>query len=288
MTISIITINFNNRDGLERTIESVLCQTYSNIEYLVIDGNSTDRSKEVIEKYKDRISYWVSESDSGIYNAMNKGGMKATGDYLLFLNSGDTLYNENVIEYMAHQFADVDIVMGYIYSEFEKKVCYDDVKFPLTFWDFYKSCPIPHPASFIKRDLYKSLLYDESFRIVSDWKFFLQAVIFKNCSYKMIPYVVTSFEDGGLSSNSVLCKEERNKVLSELFPERVLLDYFKFTNGEGYNDSDYDTLFITIRKYNYASIVYFLSLLIVRFISFFKMNASFSRKLPLFWKSKHI
>lgn len=288
LKISIITINFNNKKGLERTIESVLQQTYQNIQYIVIDGNSTDGSKDVIEKYKDRISYWVSEPDSGIYNAMNKGGMKAAGDYLLFLNSGDTLYNENVIEYMAHQFGNVDIVMGYIYSELEKKVCYDDVKFPLTFLDFYKSCPIPHPASFIKRDLYKSLLYDESLRIVSDWKFFLQAVIFKNCSCKMIPYVVTSFEDGGLSSNNVLCKEERNKVLSELFPERVLLDYFKFTNGEGYNDSDYDTLFVTIRKYNYASIVYFLSLLIVRFISFFKTNASFSKKLSLFWKSKHI
>ena len=91
LKISIITINYNNKSGLEKTIESVLQQTYDNIEYLVIDGNSTDGSKDVIKKYKHRISYWVSEPDSGIYNAMNKGGTKATGDYLLFLNSGDVL-----------------------------------------------------------------------------------------------------------------------------------------------------------------------------------------------------
>lgn len=288
LKISIVTINYNNGVGLNRTIESVVSQTYPFIEFIVIDGNSIDGSKEVIEKYKDRISYWVSEPDSGIYNAMNKGGMKATGDYLLFLNSGDSLYNTDVIEYMVHRFNDEDLVMGYVFSELSKKICYDDVRFPLTFLDFYKSNPIPHPSCFIKRDLYQGLLYDESLRIVSDWKFFLQAVIFKNCNYKMIPYVVTSFEDGGLSSNNVLCKEERNKVLSELFPERVLLDYFKFTNGEGYNDSDYDTLFVTIRKYNYSSVIYLLALMVVRFISLFKTNASFSRKLSLFWKSEHV
>lgn len=288
LKISIITINYNNKSGLEKTIESVLCQTYDNIEYLVIDGNSTDGSKEVIEKHKHRISYWVSEPDSGIYNAMNKGGTKATGDYLLFLNSGDVLYNRNVIEYMVHQVGNEDIVMGYVYSESSKKICYDDVKFPVTFLDFYRGNPIPHPSSLIKQDLYKSLLYDENLRIVSDWKFFLQAFIFRNCTYKMIPYVVTSFEDGGVSSDLELCKKEKNKVLNELFPERLLLDYFKFLYGGGYNNSDYDKLFVTIRKYNYSSIIYLLALMVVRFISLFKTNASFSRKLSLFWKSEHV
>ena len=86
MLYSIITINFNNCDGLRRTIESVVNQTNDNYEYIVIDGGSTDGSVDVIQKYSDRISYWVSEKDDGIYNAMNKGVRHAHGDYCLFLN----------------------------------------------------------------------------------------------------------------------------------------------------------------------------------------------------------
>ena len=97
MKISIITVNYNDKDGLEKTIKSVLNQENTVFEYLVIDGNSADGSKDVIEKYKDKIDYWVSEPDSGIYNAMNKGILAATGDYLLFLNSGDWLYENDSI-----------------------------------------------------------------------------------------------------------------------------------------------------------------------------------------------
>ena len=97
MKISIITVNYNDKLGLEKTIKSVLDQENVVFEYLVIDGNSNDGSKDIIEKYKDKINYWVSEPDSGIYNAMNKGIRAATGDYLLFLNSGDWLFENNSI-----------------------------------------------------------------------------------------------------------------------------------------------------------------------------------------------
>ena len=95
LLISIITINYNNKSGLSRTIESVINQTYSNIQYIIIDGASTDGSKKIIKKYEHHISYWISEPDSGIYNAMNKGVDKAVGDYLLFLNSGDYLHGKH-------------------------------------------------------------------------------------------------------------------------------------------------------------------------------------------------
>ena len=93
MKLSIITINYNNREGLKRTIESVVNQTFTDFEWILIDGGSTDGSKELIEQYSNRFSYWVSEPDNGIYNAMNKGLRAAKGDYLQFLNSGDRLYN---------------------------------------------------------------------------------------------------------------------------------------------------------------------------------------------------
>ena len=98
MKLSIVTINLNNVAGLHETIISVLNQSSADLEYIIIDGGSTDGSAELIKEYSDRIYYWVSEPDSGIYNAMNKGIRKASGEYLLFLNSGDALASDNIVE----------------------------------------------------------------------------------------------------------------------------------------------------------------------------------------------
>src|SRR4051812_11860469 len=95
--ISIITINYNDKEGLRSTIDSVITQSFRDFEFLVIDGNSSDGGKEVLEEYKSHIDYCVSEPDTGVYNAMNKGIRAATGDYLLFLNSGDVLYNNDIL-----------------------------------------------------------------------------------------------------------------------------------------------------------------------------------------------
>ena len=97
MKISIITVNLNNRDGLQKTIDSVVSQTFKDFEWIVIDGGSTDGSKELIEQYADHITYWVSEPDKGIYNAMNKGIKVSKGEYLFFLNSGDWLWEPNTL-----------------------------------------------------------------------------------------------------------------------------------------------------------------------------------------------
>ena len=106
--ISIITVNFNDKIGLERTLESVFSQNFRNFEYLVIDGGSNDGSKELLEKNSEKINYWVSEPDKGIYNAMNKGISVAKGEYLIFLNSGDHFKNENSLE-IAQKYLDKDI-----------------------------------------------------------------------------------------------------------------------------------------------------------------------------------
>ena len=108
--LSIITINYNNFEGLNRTLKSVINQNLKNFEYIVIDGGSTDGSKELIEKYADKISYWVSEPDRGIYHAMNKGIVKASGEYLLFMNSGDLFYNNFILNEVIDDISKYDLI----------------------------------------------------------------------------------------------------------------------------------------------------------------------------------
>lgn len=281
MKISIITINFNNRDGLKNTIESVVNQTYNDIQYIVIDGGSTDGSAEIIKEYTNRINYWVSEPDKGIYNAMNKGFDAAKGEYCLFLNSGDTLHQDTTIETVVKSDLQSDLIMGLVEYVPSKRIGYKDVKYPITLLNFYKGAPVPHPATFIKCHLLNRFRYDENLKIVSDWKFFLQTIIIEGCSYNKLDLVVTDFLEGGISGNRDLAELERQKVFEELFPYGVRLDYVQFLNGNGYNETDYDRFFIKLKDYRYSKAVYSLSVLLVRFVSLFKSSAKFARKFPL-------
>jgi glycosyltransferase involved in cell wall biosynthesis len=169
MKLSIITVNLNNAKGLLKTIKSVYTQTYEEFEYILIDGGSEDGSINMIEKYTDKITYFTSESDNGIYEAMNKGVKKAKGEYCLFLNSGDWLVNDSVLEEAFCVFPDnIDIVYGNINVDGLVK------KYPgyLSF-NYFLFDSLPHPASFIKKSLFNQYGgYDEGLGIVSDWKFF--------------------------------------------------------------------------------------------------------------------
>lgn len=218
LKISIITINYNNSEGLKETIQSVLNQDYPYIEYIVIDGGSTDGSKEVIASYKNQIHYWVTEPDKGIYNAMNKGIKAASGDYLLFLNSGDFLIDEQVIKGAVAMGMREDLVSGnMIFHERNENWCPPD---SLTFKTFYEGT-IPHPTTFIKRSLFDKVgLYNESNSVVSDWEFFLLATCKFNCSYRHIDHYITRFLCDGLSSdpkNMERITSERSKVLNTYF-----------------------------------------------------------------------
>jgi len=220
--ISIITINYNNKAGLQRTIESVAGQTVKNFEFIVIDGNSNDGSKEVLEKYADEFTYYCSESDLGIYNAMNKGIRIATGQYLLFLNSGDSLYDSLVIETIENQISeDHGIYYGdIIYDEItqQKRVSFPD---ELTFNFFYEA-NLSHQASFIKRSLFEDLFYyNEDFKIASDWEFFIYAICKANITYKHLNILVTTYDATGISSNlenHSIMNQERAISLSKYFP----------------------------------------------------------------------
>ena len=225
--ISIITINYNNAKGLENTIISVLNQKYENIEYLVIDGGSLDSSDTIIAKYRSQLDYWVIEADRGIYNAMNKGIEKSTGDYLLFINSGDCLINNNVLQQAIDSGITQDLVYGnmqFIKFDVKREWILPD---ELSFLTFYSST-LPHPCTFIKRQLFDMIgLYNENLIIASDWEFFMLAVCKYNCSYKHIDLFITVFDEEGISSdpkNLDRINNERLTVLTKHFP-RFLKDY---------------------------------------------------------------
>jgi len=248
---SVITINFNNKDGLRKTIESVVNQTYKNFEYIIIDGGSSDGSLDVIREYANKISYWISEPDNGIYNAMNKGILKSKGEYLQFLNSGDWLVDNNVFEKLFNEKLACDLLYGNIIMvkpDGKFQINYGQKGNEITFYTLYRET-INHPSAFIRRGLFLEYgLYDEQLKIVSDWKFFLIAFGLNksNIIYKNIE--VTYFDTSGISSSQYkLAQSERNKVLSDLVPGPILADYKK-------NELDSRNLTL-IRKYSLTSIL---------------------------------
>lgn len=276
--VSIITINYNNKVGLKKTIESVIKQDFNSFEFIVIDGGSTDGSYDVIQEYKNCIDYWVSEPDKGIYNAMNKGIAIAKGEYCNFMNSGDCFYDNSVLRSIFSNKREelCDIIAGNTYWT-------EWVKAPSNItMDFMFNGTICHQCAFIKRYLLLKHYYDENLKIVSDRKFFIQALIFENCSYEAIDVNVVIYDLNGYSSNNrTLSDLEYQQVLEELIPSRILADYGKKKIGPLYGHTYYEKLFIEIGKRQYRIIVYSFVVLLIRFISIFKKSARFIFLYPI-------
>ena len=217
LKLSIITINYNNLEGLKRTVESVVNQTWQEFEYIFIDGGSSDGSVEYIESQREHFDYWVSEPDTGIYNAMNKGIVKATGEYLLFLNSGDHFYSTHILTENHHHLKNFDLIyfdLIHVGATFSKVVSYPC---ELVFSDLVFDT-LPHQATFIKKKMFDDFgLYDESLKIVSDWKFFILALFKQHCSYQKVNTTLVVFYLDGLSS-SIDYSAENSQVLQSNFP----------------------------------------------------------------------
>ena len=224
MKLSIITVNLNNRDGLQKTIDSVVSQTFKDYEWIVIDGGSTDGSKELIEQYADHFTYWVSEPDNGIYNAMNKGIRVAKGDYLQFLNSGDYLCDRTTLEKCLTSQDNADVIYGNLYltdSGTSQLRTYPD-KLTLR---FFLNDTLCHNATFIKRDIIQQEYYNEHNKLVSDWEFFLSQAI-KNKTFSHINEPVIYYDMQGISSSSQqIVEEERQQVIAKTYPQMLLEDY---------------------------------------------------------------
>ncbi|GAA4883844.1 glycosyltransferase family 2 protein [Flaviramulus aquimarinus] len=220
MKISIITINYNNLEGLKKTVNSVKSQTYTDFEYLVVDGGSTDGSADYLESHNAMFDYKVSELDNGIYHAMNKGVKKANGEYVLFLNSGDYFYSSKVLEENHLQIKEQDIIYFNLQVIEGNKTFIKEYPDLLSFSYFVKDT-LPHPATFIKKDIFvRTEFYKEDFKIVSDWKFFMDAICRYSVTYRHVSKPLSTFLIGGMSSdpkNSVIKQNEIKEVLNTYY-----------------------------------------------------------------------
>ena len=237
MVLSIITINRNNAVGLEKTIRSVAHQTCGEFEYVIIDGASTDNSVEVIKSYEKEIGslQWLSEPDTGIYNAMNKGIKMARGKYIQILNSGDCLASDDVTERMLANLEKVgrpSILYGNMIKAKSGRRDIVDKCFAgkdITLYGMYTGT-LNHSPAYISRDLFdKYGYYDESLKIVSDWKWYLEAIVLGDVRPIYTDINVTLFDMTGISETNIpLLKEERRRVLEALIPMPVLSDYDRY------------------------------------------------------------
>lgn len=282
MKLSIITINYNNAEGLRKTMESVLAQTYTDIEYVIVDGASTDGSVDVIRELATRPTIkWISEKDKGIYNAMNKGIRMATGEYIQILNSGDILFDANVTLRMIEQLEQtnsqreepIGILYGNMIKEYPdgrrvKDSCGGGDYTPESFYYFYRGT-LNHDCAYIRKDLFEKYgLYNEQMKICSDWEWYVRAIVLGGEKTVYTNIDVTVFDMTGISEsngkNRDIIVKERREYLESILPAAVLRDYDMFSLPiEQYR---------RLKKYHLWGVVYFVERV------FFKMEKWFSKR----------
>ena len=264
MKLSIITINYNTASGLRKTLESVGAQTCQELEHVIVDGGSTDGSRELIEQYADTAKYpikWVSEPDAGIYNAMNKGIRMATSEYIEILNSADWLYDDKVVEKMLQALEEKqypDIMYGNMIKLYPNgnrvDTCGSNLYTPKSFLYFYKGT-LNHNCAYIRRSLFdKYGLYDEQMKICSDWKWYVDAIALGDVVPMYVNINVTYFDMNGVSEsggkNADLIQKERREHLENVLPKTILNDYDQFA----FPVLQYQRL----KKYHLWGLVYFI------------------------------
>ena len=280
MKLSIITINYNNAEGLKKTLASVAAQTYRDIEHIIVDAASTDGSVDVIRDYEsaNRSSVqpltivWSSQKDKGIYNGMNIGIQRATGDYIQILNSGDLIASLDVTERMMVALDSLNaqrstlnegaagILYGNMLKSYDGKTiihrdtCGGDMYTPESFLYFYKGT-LNHDCAYIRRDLFEKYgLYNEQMKICSDWEWYVRAIVLGGEKPVYTNIDVTIFDMNGVSEsrgkNADVIKRERREYLEKILPPAVLRDYDMYA----FPITQYQRL----KKYHLWGIVYFM------------------------------
>ncbi|MCL2844407.1 MAG: glycosyltransferase [Chitinivibrionia bacterium] len=239
--LSIITINLNNKDGLVNTAKSVVTQTWTDYEWIIIDGGSTDGSVDVIKEYAektDKLVYWCSEPDGGIYQGMNKGIAKANGEYCWFLNSGDCAYKNTTLEEIFANEFDEDIIKGILVME-KKGQDYNEIwdsafhisrsqrKLPVSDKEtrgpiYWVSETLPHQATFTKTAFMRKL---GCFDLEGDVGFFMFAMVKNNATVKYLPLKFAFFEDCGVSNSAGFAKKSKERRI-RLYKKYFLLPYW--------------------------------------------------------------
>lgn len=214
MKISVVTVCYNSEKVIEKTVQSVITQTFDDFEYIIIDGASTDKTLEIVNKYNDKISKIISEKDGGIYDAMNKGIANASGDYIVFLNADDVFLHENVLKLAAEKMND------------GKALYYGDLVFLEKFTgklnnrrqnnvNYIYLCGgmLFHPAIFASKKLFEKVgKFDTKYRIVADYDWVIRALVQFKASCKYLDMPITVFADGeGASSNPKNQEKHKNE-----------------------------------------------------------------------------
>ena len=271
MKLSIITINYNNLEGLKRTYESVVSQTCQDFEWIIIDGGSTDGSKEFIEEHQAQFAYWCSEPDKGIYNAMNKGIVKATGEYLNFMNSGDCFYDEHTLEKVFSQELMADLVYGdwiRVYPDHEEyKAAPPKAFYATVFFD-----NVCHQAMFIKCNVLRQRGYDDNMYILADWKRWIEMSL-DGQTFQYIPLTICRFEATmGLSETVSEQHSRERERLYDLMPVEISRQIKKYNklylqNWE-YNNNPiiYDTIRIASKGSSYKTKLIHINLSIIKIL----------------------
>jgi glycosyltransferase involved in cell wall biosynthesis len=225
--ISIVTVVYNEKDYLEETIQSVLNQSYKNVEYIIIDGGSNDGTVDIIKKYEDRINYWISESDGGIYDAMNKGINIATGKFVGFINANDLYYpgTLNILAKAIHKY-DFDYTFGPV-DIIDKNSNILDTAFPIPVASMLKDrllkIPSPHQSFFIKKDILNIIgSFDIKYKLRADYDMMLRVTDYSSKVW-VFDKAVAQFREGGASSS-----------LATFFENISLLKRYNVTLGKRY------------------------------------------------------
>lgn len=217
--LSIITVNYNDAKGLRETYKSIAAQTFRDFEWLIIDGGSTDGSKDFLLEHQAETAWCCSEPDGGIYNAMNKGVEHADGKYLLFMNSGDSLFEPTTLEKVFDKTPDADVLYG-DWREIQpmrlRKTCRSPKHVS---YHYFATRPICHQTAFIRAALLKQSPYDETYRICADWAKWVE-LSRDGCSFLYVPVTVCNYRRDGISYHAKeQLQEEHKRILKEFYDE---------------------------------------------------------------------
>lgn len=224
--ISIVTVSYNAVLSIEQTIQSVINQTYPYIEYIIIDGGSKDGTVDIIKKYEDKIAYWVSEPDKGIYDAMNKGIRVSRGYWINFMNSGDRFFDFNVLDrlFLEKNYTGVDIIYGDRISEYSFGSFY---QMPKALSHLNTCFPIFHQSTFVRSEIMKKYEFDLKYRISGDYAFFYKAYYGgKMFLYINLPISICEVENG----ISTLSKNQFNRLKEDAILRDEKIGFYFYLN----------------------------------------------------------